>query len=200
MPDPDVVARWRRLCALLDDDPELWPTVRATLEDPPADPWTALLDGLDDAGALAYLDAGDQGEELADALTRVPRVVRARLDLGPVTDTDGDVPTAVRAADAVLAPAGLSWWTWRRSRCRPVVVVLAGDKAEIQRLARELGHYTGRRRDRPRKRSAATTRGKRHSAAGTAAPPRCSRKSRGGRRPSSAQATECLRAAGPPDT
>lgn len=145
MPDPDAAtrARWERLCALLDDDPELWPTVQATLDDPPADPWTALLDGLDDAGALAYLDAGDQGEELADALTRVPRVVRAGLDLGPVTDTDGDVPTAVRAADAVLAPAGLCLVHLAEdSDAYPLVVVPAADKAEIERLARELGYET----------------------------------------------------------
>ncbi|SDN83055.1 hypothetical protein SAMN05660199_00782 [Klenkia soli] len=141
--DDQTLARWQRLCALLDDDPELWPSVQATLDDPPADPWTALLDGLDDVGALAYLDHGDQGEELADALARVPRVVRARLDLGPVTDTDGDVPTAVRAADAVLAPAGLCLvHLAEESDAYPLVVVRAADRAEIAALAQELGHDT----------------------------------------------------------
>jgi len=139
--DDQILARWQRLCALLDDDPELWPTVRATLEDPPADPWTALLDGLDDAGALAYLDHDDEGSELAEALAGVPRVRDARLDLGPVTDTDGDVPTAVRAADRVLAPAGLCLVHLAEgSDAYPLVAVRAGDRAEIERLATELGH------------------------------------------------------------
>ena len=135
---------WQRLCALLDDDPELWPSVEATLDDPPADPWTALLDGLDDAGALAYLDLGDQGEELADALAGVPRVRDARLDLGPVTDTDGDVPTAVRAADRVLASAGLCLVHLAETTDEgyPLVAVRAADRDEIDRLVRELGHDT----------------------------------------------------------
>ncbi|MEI4273814.1 hypothetical protein TEK04_19000 [Klenkia sp. LSe6-5] len=146
--DDVTMTRWRRLCALLDDDPELWPSVQATLEDPPADPWTSLLDGLDDAGALAYLDRQDQGSELADALAGVPRVRDARLDgapldLGPVTDTDGDVPTAVRAADRVLAPAGLCLLHLDEdSDAYPLVVVRAVDRPEIEQLVAELGHTT----------------------------------------------------------
>ena len=159
--DPAVAARWERLCALLDDDEHLWPAVRQALLDPagylaaragsplaptdPADvdPWVALIDGLDDAGALAYLDPGDQGEELAEALAALPRVVRARLDLGPVTDTDGDVPTAVRAADAVLAPAGLCLVHLHEDDdAHPLVVVRAVDHAEITATAQALGHRT----------------------------------------------------------
>lgn len=146
--DDVTLTRWRRLCALLDDDPELWPTVQATLEDPPADPWTALLDGLDDAGALAYLDHDDQGMELAEALAGVPRVRDARLDgapldLGAVTDTDGDVPTAVRAADRVLAPAGLCLVHLDEgSDAFPLVAVRTSDRADIEQLVTELGHST----------------------------------------------------------
>jgi hypothetical protein len=141
--DDQTLTRWQRLCALLDDDPELWPTVQATLEDPPADPWTALLDGLDDAGALAYLDHDDQGSELAEALAGVPRVRDARLDLGRVTDTDGDVPAAVRVADELLAPVGLCLVHLDEgSDAYPLVAVQAGDRDEIEQLVTELGHST----------------------------------------------------------
>ncbi|SCX44062.1 hypothetical protein SAMN03159343_1348 [Klenkia marina] len=143
MTDAADLARWERLCALLDDDPELWPSVQATLEDPPADPWTALLDGLDDAGALAYLDHDDQGSELAEALAGVPRVRDARLDLGRVTDTDGDVARAVQVADEVLAPAGLCLVHLAEdSDAYPLVAVRSVDRAEIERVVAELGHST----------------------------------------------------------
>lgn len=162
-PEGATLALWERLCALLDEDPQLWPAVRQALldpassfaehaealadrgiEDPAAiDPWVTLVDGLDDAGALAYLDRADQGSELADALAGIPRVRAAGVDLGPVTDTDGDVPTAVRAADAALAPAGLCLvYLDEDSDAYPLVVVRADDAAEIASLAEQLGHDT----------------------------------------------------------
>jgi hypothetical protein len=94
---------WERLCALIDDDELLWPQVREALED--GDPWEALLSGLDDAGALAYLDAEDTGMELTDALAQLPRVFRLQPDLGRVTDTD-DLDDAMSAADEILGGRG----------------------------------------------------------------------------------------------
>ena len=102
----DEMAAWERLTGLLDDDELLWPRVREALEDADADPWEALLDGLDDAGALAYLDAEDTGMELADALAQLPRVFRLQPDLGAVNDTD-DLDDALAAADRTLAAGGL---------------------------------------------------------------------------------------------
>jgi hypothetical protein len=101
----DTEALWERLCSLLDDDEQLWPAVQAALEDPDEDPWDALLDGLDDAGALASLEAEDTGMELADALAQLPRVFRLQPDLGTVTDTD-DLAEAVAEADRVLEGQG----------------------------------------------------------------------------------------------
>ncbi|WP_210506072.1 hypothetical protein [Naasia sp. SYSU D00057] len=95
---------WKRLCTLLDDDELLWPGVREALEED-GDPWEALLSGLDDAGALAYLDAEDTGMELADALAQLPRVFRLQPDLGRVTDTD-DLAEAMAVADEILAAKG----------------------------------------------------------------------------------------------
>lgn len=99
----DDTAAWERLCRLLDDDEHLWPTVRDALLEG-ADPWDALIGGLDDAGALAYLDAEDTGMELADALAQLPRVFRLQPDLGAVNDTD-ELDAALRSADATLAAA-----------------------------------------------------------------------------------------------
>ena len=95
---------WKRLCTLLDDDELLWPGVQEALEED-GDPWEALLSGLDDAGALAYLDAEDTGMELADALAQLPRVFRLQADLGRVTDTD-DLAEAMGVADEILAARG----------------------------------------------------------------------------------------------
>ena len=104
MTDVDETAAWERLTGLIDDDALLWPRVQEALEDE-EDPWEALLDGLDDAGALAYLDAEDTGMELADALAQLPRVFRLQLDLGAVNDTD-ELDQAMIAADGLLAGHG----------------------------------------------------------------------------------------------
>lgn len=132
---------WRRLCALLDDDPAVWEAVDAALT-AGDDGWEALLDGLDEAGALAYLQVDDTGMELTDALVQLPRVYRLRPDLNAVTDTD-DLVEAMRLADAVLAAGALrllrlveedddeSW---------PVVAVDAGAGSDIEVLAAALGH------------------------------------------------------------
>ena len=136
----DDAADWHRLCDLLDTDEHLWPGVETALGDHDEDPAEALLDGLDDAGALAYLDAGDTGMELTDALVQLPRVFRLQPDLGEVTDTD-DLDDALAAADGVLAarehrlleleePDGDS---------RALVVVPAGAVTEILRIAERLG-------------------------------------------------------------
>ncbi|MGN6744027.1 MAG: DUF6630 family protein [Amnibacterium sp.] len=101
----DTAALWDRLCTLLEDDDLLRSSVREALEDPDGDPWDALLGGLDDAGALASLEAEDTGMELSDALAQLPRVFRLQPELGTVTDTD-DLGEAVREADRVLAEHG----------------------------------------------------------------------------------------------
>lgn len=130
---------WQRLCALLDEDVAVRDSVRAALA-AGEDPWAALLDGLDEAGALAYLQADDTGMELTDALAQLPRVFAVQPDLDEVTDTD-DLVEATAAADRVLRAARLralllvedddSW---------PVVVVPEGSAAEIRDLASRLGH------------------------------------------------------------
>ena len=56
----DQAGDWRRLCGLLDDDEAVWEAVEAALE-AGDDPWEALLDGLDEAGAPAFLRADDDG-------------------------------------------------------------------------------------------------------------------------------------------
>ncbi|WP_375389005.1 hypothetical protein [uncultured Amnibacterium sp.] len=132
---------WQRLCALLDDDEAVWEAVEEALAQGD-DPWEALLDGLDDAGALAYLQSDDTGMELTDALVQLPRVYALQPDLDAATDTD-DLVEAMRAADGALASGDLrllrlveedddaSW---------PVVVVPADLQSEIRSLAEGLGH------------------------------------------------------------
>ena len=105
MAGADERMAWERLTRLLDDDELLWPRVRAALETGDPGPWQALLDGLDDAGALAYLEGEDTGMELADALAQLPRVFRLQLDLGGVSDID-DLGSSMVAADALLARRG----------------------------------------------------------------------------------------------
>jgi hypothetical protein len=136
----DRAGDWRRLCALLDDDEAVWEAVESALE-AGDDPWDALIGGLDDAGALAYLQADDTGMELSDALAQLPRVFALQPDLDAVTDTD-DLVAAMQAADAALSEGGL------RLACllepddensRPIVAVAAGRSEELVGLAGVLG-------------------------------------------------------------
>ncbi|PPF38661.1 hypothetical protein [Pseudoclavibacter sp. AY1H1] len=159
---------WQRLCTLIDDDPEIWPSVQQALEgdsrdededqgedqsgdddrdesgveedDGADEAWGALIDALDDCGALAYLHAEDTGMELADALAGVPRIVRLGLDTDEVGDVDGDVPTAAAAADALLAPVGLALvFLEEDSDAHPLVVVPRESVTEIVDTAAALG-------------------------------------------------------------
>ncbi|WP_424464850.1 DUF6630 family protein [Pseudoclavibacter helvolus] len=160
---------WERLCALIDDDPEIWPSVRQALRDVDGEDddatdtqgdasaghttdesgvepdradeaWEALIDALDDCGALAYLHANDSGMELADALAGVPRIVRLGLDTDEVGDVDGDVPAAASAADALLAPVGLAIvFLEEDSDAYPLVVVPRTSVGEIVDTAASLG-------------------------------------------------------------
>ncbi len=137
----DAATLWQRLCTLLDEDEFLWPAVRAALDDADGDPWDALLEGLDDAGALASLERDDTGMELADALVQLPRVFRLQPDLDAVTDTD-DLGDAMREADTILAAGGhrLLELEGTDDDVHELVVVPADTVAEIQRLAAATGH------------------------------------------------------------
>lgn len=136
-----MTADWIRLCELLDDDPELVAAVRRALADPPgSDVWTAVLDGLDDGGALAYLDREDTGSELADALAGVPRVFRAGADLASAADID-DLDAAIAQADTVLSAHGLRLVHLHEDPdVLPLVVVPTENAGKIVALAGKLGH------------------------------------------------------------
>jgi hypothetical protein len=97
---------WMRLCTLLDDDPELAPATLAAVEAGES-PWDALIEGLDDSGALAYLQKSDTGGELADALPALPRIARTGIDLDEVADVDG-LSAAITRANELLAADGLT--------------------------------------------------------------------------------------------
>lgn len=130
---------WRRLCALLDEDESVWQAVEEALE-AGEDPWEALLDGLDEAGALAYLQTEDTGMELSDALAQLPRVFRLQPDLGEVTDTD-ELDEATAAADRILSAADLRVVRLiEEDDAWPVVVVPTSAVPEIERLIGEVGH------------------------------------------------------------
>lgn len=157
MTEADV---WTRLARLLDDDPQLVASVGLAAADPAAyfsaherdlvdrgigepedvDPWLVAIDGLDEAGALAYMDWKDTGVELVDALAGLARVARAGIDLETVADVDGDLTAAVTAADALLAPHGLRLvYLEEDSDAYPLVVVPAADAEAIVDLATRLG-------------------------------------------------------------
>lgn len=131
---------WARFCRLLDDDSELLASVETTAADPDGDPWLAVIDGLDDAGALAYLETQDLGAELSDALAGLPRVFRTSVDLGSVADID-ELPGAIAAADLLLAPHDLRVvFLEEDSDAFPLVVVSRADAEAIVELAGQLGH------------------------------------------------------------
>ncbi|MGO1410973.1 MULTISPECIES: DUF6630 family protein [unclassified Microbacterium] len=153
-------ADWTRLCQLLDDDQELLEAVELAAGDPDAfleahgdvlkelgittasqiDPWLAMIDALDDAGALAYLERDDAGEELADALAGLPRVVGADVELDEVSDVEDSLVTAVEVADRLLAPHGLRVvYLDEGTEDVPLVVVPLANTDEINRVAARLG-------------------------------------------------------------
>jgi len=152
---------WARLYSLIDDDAEARDAVVMAASDPAAfleahaevlgeigitetaqiDPWLALIDGLDDAGALAYLDPDDDGEQLADALAGVPRVVRGGIDVDAIGDVSSGLDDAIAAADALLGGHALRLvFLDEGTDDVPLVVVPSGDADEIVALAARLGH------------------------------------------------------------
>ena len=135
----DHAGDWRRLCALLDDDEAVWEAVSAALQGGD-DPWEALLDGLDEVGALAFLRADDTGMELSDALAQLPRVFALQPDLDEVTDTD-DLGAATAAADRILAAAGLRVVRLvEEDDAWPVAVVPSSGTEDLAGLVIGLGH------------------------------------------------------------
>lgn len=132
---------WARLCALLDDDPELAPSVMAA---DAAERWDALIDGLDDAGALAYLEEGDGGVELADALPQLPRIFRTGVELDEVGDVS-DLPGALARADAMLAAHALQLLRLEEDPTAvPIVAVPVEHVDEIVAIAAAHGHRAHR--------------------------------------------------------
>jgi len=132
---------WNRLCDLLDDDLEIAPAVREALREGD-DPWDALIGALDDAGALAYLDRTDTGEELAGALPALPRVHRLGLDLDVVGDVD-DLASAITRVDEMLAPHGLQLLHITDPEdedAYPLIAVLSADHDEAVTLIEKLAH------------------------------------------------------------
>lgn len=157
-----MVDDWVRLSELIDDDASLIESVRLAVEDPTAyfaqheddladqgvtsasdiDPWLILIGGLDEAGALAYLDTGDGAVELSDALTELPRLVEAEIELDEVADDiDADLETAIAAADDLLEPHGLRiLFLAEDPEAFPLVVVARSHVEEILTLIARLGH------------------------------------------------------------
>jgi hypothetical protein len=135
----DRAGDWKRLCGLIDDDEAVWETVEAAL-DAGDDPWDALIGGLDDAGALAYLQVDDTGMELSDALAQLPRVFALQPDLNEVTDTD-DLVEATAAADRILGAADLRVVRLvEEDDAWPVVVVPSSGAGDVAGLVTTLGH------------------------------------------------------------
>lgn len=129
---------WSRLSALIDDDPEVAAAVEWALAHG-GDPRAALLDALDDAGALAYMEWADSGVELADAFAALPRVVASGAELDEVGDIDGSLDAAITAADDLLEPHGLrTLYLDEGTDACPLVVVARTDVAEIVELAGRL--------------------------------------------------------------
>lgn len=152
---------WARLCDLLDEDPELSVVVLQAVTDPSGyfvdheqrlvdrgiesaddiDPWLVMIDGLDDSGALAYLDGTDSGLELSDALAGVPRIFRAGVDTEPIADVDGPLERAIVRADEILAPHGLRLlFVAEDSDACPLVAVPSESVSEIIAIAERLGY------------------------------------------------------------
>ncbi len=148
----DRTGDWERLCSLLEPDPEVWGSVRRALGDAggeaDGDPWAALVDALDESGAIACLDTGDTGDLLVDAVRALPRLRRAELssgrevDLRPVVDVD-DLDEAIAGARGALAAVGLDLVALDEGdgdeECLPLVAVARPDVAEITALIGSLG-------------------------------------------------------------
>lgn len=133
-----MIDDWIRLGALIDDDPEIVGALRDAAESS-EDMRAALLDALDDAGALAYMEWSDTGVELADAFAALPRVVATGADLDEIGDIDGALDAAVTGADGILAPHGLrTLYLDEGTDACPLVVVAAADVAAIVELAGRL--------------------------------------------------------------
>jgi len=137
---PETMDDWTRLCNLLDDDAEFAPAVLDAIEGGEA-PWDALIGGLDDAGAVAYLDKSDTGAELAEALPALPRIFRTGVDLDEVGDVT-DLDAAIARADEIITSGGLQLIHISDPEdedAYPLVAVQTANVDEIRELIRKLG-------------------------------------------------------------
>lgn len=135
----EAIDDWTRLCTLIDDDPELAPSALDAIEAGEG-PWEALIGGLDDSGALAYLDRSDTGAELAEALPALPRVVRTGIDLDTVGDID-DLDAAIEKANELLAPHSIHLIHIEDpedEEAYPLIAVPTGNVDEIRGLIAKL--------------------------------------------------------------
>lgn len=68
----------------------------------------ALVDALDEAGELAYLDWKTHASDVAGLLANLPRVRASEVSLEPVADLEVSLEPAVAAANRLLEPAGIA--------------------------------------------------------------------------------------------
>lgn len=121
------VQAWIRLTDLITDDPSVRQLVRSAVDDPAAylaahadtlgargideadevTPLLALIDALEGVGELAYLDWKAEASEVAAQVARLPHVRAKGVELASIADAEL-LEDAVRAANALLAPAGLA--------------------------------------------------------------------------------------------
>jgi len=135
-----TIAEWSRLSELLDDSADVAAAVAQAADDPGVDPWAVLIDALDGAGALAYLDWKDSGQQVAAALALLPRIADAGLDLGEVAAAEEDAPAAVAAVNRALDAYGITVVHLDEdSDAYPLVAVASGDADRVAALAQSLG-------------------------------------------------------------
>lgn len=71
-------------------------------------PVIALVDALEGAGELAYLDWKSNPGTVVEELAGLPRLQRADVDLDPLLDLEGDLELALAHVNRLLKPADLA--------------------------------------------------------------------------------------------
>ena len=66
-----------------------------------------VVEALQDAGELAYLDWEEPADEVVGKLAGLPRVAQSGVDLAPLTDSEDSVEQVAAQANELLRPAGV---------------------------------------------------------------------------------------------
>ncbi|OYO01100.1 hypothetical protein B0O41_2975 [Propionibacteriaceae bacterium ES.041] len=99
-----------------------------------------VVDALERAGELAYLDWKEPADEVVGKLARLPRVAGSGVDIPVLADSDGEVEQVTAQVNELLRPSGVVVAVLDEdSDAFPLVAVAADRADQVVELGQQLG-------------------------------------------------------------